>query len=184
MLSSVCRSVPQHYGVRMRWDALFADLQAQWDAEVRAGDDAEILELAEAEAAGTTIGDRLRARRDGELNLRLLDGSDRTGRVADVAQEWVLLADGERRHLVPVAAVALAWPLGGAAPAASAVERALSLGHVLRALAGEGQPVLLRTWGGDHTGRIVRVGADHLDLSTPVGVLSAPWTAILSVSST
>lgn len=172
-----------HYGVLVRWDALFADLQAQWEAELRAEDDAEIRELAEAEAAGTAFGDRLRARRGAALTVRLADGSDRTGVVTDVAQEWVLLAEGERRHLVPVTAIAIAWPLAGAAPAPSAVERGLGLGHVLRALAGEAQDVVVRTHGGDHTGLLVRVGADHLDLAASTGVLSIPWAALLSVSS-
>lgn len=166
----------------VRWDSLFSDLQAQWEAELRAGDDEEIRELAEAEAAGTRFGDRLRGRRGEPLTVRLSDGSDRTGIVSDVAQEWVLLAEGERRHLVPVAAIALAWPLAGAAPAPSAVERGLGLGHVLRALAGEGQQVVVRTHGGDHTGLLVRVGADHLDVAAG-SVLSVPWSALLSVSS-
>lgn len=169
--------------VGVRWDALFADLQAQWEAELRAEDDAQILEMAQAEAAGTRFGDRLRARRGSPLTVRLADGSDRVGLVSDVAQEWVLLAEGERRHLVPVAAIALAWPLAGAAPAPSAVERGLGLGHVLRALAEEGQDVVVRTSGGDHTGRLVRIGADHLDLATATGVLTVPWPAMLSVSS-
>lgn len=167
----------------MRWDALFADLQAQWEAELRAVDDDEIRDLAEAEAAATHVADRIRARRGQQLSLRLLDGSDRTGLVVDVAQEWVLLGEGERRHLVPVAAIAMAWPLAGTAPEAPAIERGLGLGHVLRALAAEGQGVVVRTRGGDHAGRIVRVGADHLDLAASLGVLSIPWAALLSVSS-
>lgn len=171
------------YRGRVRWDSLFADLQAQWEAELRADDDDEIRELAEAEAAGTRFGDRLRSRRGAPLTLRLSDGSDRVGVVSDVAQEWVLLAEGERRHLVPVQAIALAWPLAGAAPAPSVIERGLGLGHVLRALAGEGQDVVVRTRGGDHTGLLVRVGADHLDIAAATGVLSVPWTALLSVSS-
>ena len=118
----------------MRWDALFADLQAQWEAEVRAEGDAEIRELAEAEAAGTAFADRLRARRGAAITVRLADGSDRAGVVTDSAPEWVVLADGERRHFVPISAIAIAWPLAGAAPAAGRVERGLGLGHVLRAL--------------------------------------------------
>ncbi|WP_156224575.1 hypothetical protein [Pseudactinotalea suaedae] len=168
----------------MRWDALFADLQAQWEAERRADDDAEIRELAEAEAAGTRFGDRLRARLGAPLTLRLVDSSDRVGVVKDAAPEWVLLAEGERRHLVPVAAIAMAWPLAGAAPAPGAIERGLGLGHVLRALAGEGQAVVVRSRGGDQTGLLVRVGADHVDVAAGLGILSVPWSALLSVSST
>lgn len=159
------------------------DLQAQWEAELRAEDDAQIRELAEAEAAGTRFADRLRARRGAEITLRLVDGSDRVGRALDVAPEWVLLAEGERRHLVPVSAIAVAWPLGGAAPAAGRVESRLGLGHVLRALGNEGQDVVVRTLGGDHAGLLARVGSDHLDIAARTGVLSVPWSALLTVSS-
>ncbi|WP_156251926.1 hypothetical protein [Pseudactinotalea terrae] len=167
----------------MRWDSLFADLQAQWEAELRADDDAEIRDLAEAEAAGTRFADRLRARRGAPLSVRLADGSDRVGMVSDVAHEWVLLAEGERRHLVPVSAIALAWPLGGAAPAPGPIERGLGLGHVLRGLAGEGQDVVVSTRGGDYAGLLVRVGADHVDVAAATGILTIPWPALLSVSS-
>lgn len=178
-----CDDQARVYGGSVRWDDLFADLQAQWDAELRAEDDAQVRELAEAEAAGTRFADRVRARRGAQLSLRLTDGSDRAGIVADVATDWLLLADGDRRHLVPLTAVALAWPLGAAAPAAGAVESRLGLGHVLRALGNEGQPVVVRTLGGDHTGLVARVGSDHLDVATRIGVLSVPWRALLSVSS-
>jgi len=171
------------YGGPVRWDDLFVDLQAQWEAELRAEDDAQIRELAEAEAAGTRFSDRLRSRRGAAITLRLVDASDRVGLVSDVAPEWVLLAEGERRHLVPVAAIALAWPLGGAAPAPGAVERRLGLGHVLRALGNEGQEVVVRTLGGDHAGLLARVGSDHLDIAARAGVLSIPWSALLTVSS-
>jgi hypothetical protein len=167
----------------MRWDALLADLQAQWDAAMRSEDDAMIRELAEAEAAGTRFGDRLRARRDHELTVRLVDASDRRGRLVDVARDWLVLADGDRRSLVPVAAVVAAWPLGGTAPDPGPIERGLSLGHVLRALAAEGAAVVVRTVAGDHRGRLVRVGADHADLHTAAGVVTVPWSALCSVDS-
>lgn len=171
------------YREAVRWDALFADLQAQWQAEISADSDAEVHELAEAEAAGTSFADRLRARRGSMITLRLADGSDRAGVVTDAAPEWVVLAEGERRHLVPVSAIAIAWPLAGAAPAADRVERGLGLGHVLRALGNQGQEVVVRTHGGDHAGVLVRVGRDHLDVAGSTGVMSVPWTLLLSISS-
>lgn len=171
------------YRVPVRWDALFADLQAQLEAEQRTDHDVEIRDLAEAEVAGTRFADRLRALVGGPLTVRLIDGSDWAGMVADAAPEWLLLAQGERRHLVPAAAIALAWPLAGIAPAAGRVESRLGLGSVLRALAAEGQAVMVRTRAGDHNGLLVRVGADHLDVAAAAGVLSVPWSALLSVSS-
>lgn len=167
----------------MQWDDLFADLQAQWDAQVQAEDDALVAELAEAEVAGTRFADRMRARHGERVNVRLADGSDNAGTVTDAAMEWVVLADGDRRHLIPVAAIAAAWPLAGSAPTGGTVERTLGLGHVLRALANDGAPVVVRHRGGEAVGYVVRVGADHLDLQSPAGPLTIPWTGLLRVSS-
>jgi hypothetical protein len=167
----------------MRWDDLFEDLQARLEAAERASDDARVAELAEAELASTTVADRWRARRGDHLSLRLLDGTDRAGRVVDVSTGWIVIAAGERRSLVPRDAVALAWPLGGSAPEAGRIERALSLGHVLRALAHEGTAVSLHTAAGTYGGRLVRVGGDHCDLATEAGTLTVPWAALLCVDS-
>lgn len=153
----------------MRWESLFADLAAQWEAARREEDEARIADLAEAEMGRVTLADRLRATRGAALTLVLADGSTTTGTVLDAAVHWLLLADGERRRVVPVAAVAAAWPLGVAAPAPGVVEQRLTLGHVLRALAREGTVIRLRTRAGVYLGRVVRVGADHLDLVLATG---------------
>lgn len=150
----------------MRWEALFSDLQAQWDAARREEDDARIADLAELEMARVSMVDRLRARRGQPVGLLLSDGSALTGDVLDAAVPWLLVAVGERRSIVPVDAVVAAWPLGPVAAEAPAVERRLGLGHVLRAVAREGAAVRVRTVAGVYRGRIVRVGADHLDLAT------------------
>src|SRR5690625_7666111 len=96
----------------MRWDDLFADLQAQLQAATDVEAHLEVVELAEAEIARTAMADRWRARRGQALHVRLRDGSDRDGTVVDAAQEWFVLARGSRRVLVPAAAVVLARPLG------------------------------------------------------------------------
>ena len=147
----------------MRWDALFADLQGQWDAARRAEDDARIADLAELEMGRTSIVDRLRARLDGTLTVRLTDASEVAGLVLDVAPQWLLLRTGERSAVVPATAVAAAWPLGPVAPQPGVVERRLGVSHVLRAIAREGATVCIRSTAGDFRGRIIRVGIDHLD---------------------
>ncbi|TDE96087.1 hypothetical protein EXU48_07575 [Occultella glacieicola] len=167
----------------MSWDDLFADLQAQFLAHQRAEQGEVVADLVEAEAATTTFGDRMRAATGRSVTVRLLDGSDRRGVVTDAAPTWFVLAEGERRSLVRLDAVVAAWPLAGVAPAPGRVEQGLRLGHVLRALAADGVPVVVHTLGGMHRGRIVRVGADHLDLATGTAALVLPWTALLSVDS-
>lgn len=155
---------PRRYPRHVRWESLFADLQGQWDAAQRADDEARIADLAELEMGRTQLADRLRARRAASLTLRLTDGSDVTGLVLDAAPQWLLLQTGERRSLVPVAAVTAAWPLGQVAPEAGVVESRLGVAHVLRAVAREGATVRIRSTAVDVRGQIVRVGSDHLDV--------------------
>ena len=165
----------------MRWEALFADLQAQWDAARRAEDEARVADLAEVEMGRTFLADRLRARRNDTVTLRLSDGSEVAGLVLDAAPQWLLLRTGPRRCVVPVTAVAAAWPLGAVAPEPGPVERKLGVGHVLRAVAREGAAVRIRSAGLEVRGRIVRVGADHLDVA-PVPPASAGGAFVVSIA--
>ncbi|UFU07602.1 hypothetical protein [Ruania halotolerans] len=168
----------------MRWDDVFADLQAEFDAALRSEDEAEIAELARAEMASTVLADRCRARRGHELTVRVRDGSDRTGIILESNRAWLLIGAGERRVLVPMSAVVLAWPLGGeVAPEPGAVELRMGLGRALRALAQTGSEVAVRTLAGDHRGRLARVGADHCDLVTPQALITVAWAGLMSVES-
>lgn len=173
----------------VRWEALFEDLQGQWDAARRAEDDARIADLAELEMGRTHLADRVRACRGGVLTVRLSDGSEVSGPVLDAAPGWVLLGVGERRCVVPMTAVVVAWPLGSVAPQAGTVERRLGLSHVLRAIAREGATVRVRVAGTALRGRVVRVGADHLDVATePVdraarGVVTVALSAVVALES-
>ncbi len=174
----------------MRWEALFADLQGQWDASARAEDDARIADLAELEMGRAHLADRVRARRGARLTLRLADGEDSTGLVMDAAPQWVLLGLGERRRVIPMAAIAAAWPLGPVAPEAGIVESRLAVTHVLRAIAREGATVRVVTVAGAFRGHLVRVGADHVDVALEPaaggaeGRVSVALTGLLAVEST
>ncbi|MDD9205575.1 hypothetical protein PU560_03720 [Georgenia sp. 10Sc9-8] len=175
----------------MRWELLFADLQSQLAAGEQLEDENTVLELTEAETAQVGLADRLRARSTGTVTLRLRGGQDVTGSVLDAAPGWFLLAEGERRVLVPATAVVMVWPLGGAAPPTPGVERRLRVTHALRALARQGFRVRVSTDVGDVVGWVVRVGADHLDVrpdrdggaGAPVPV-TVPLGALLAVRTT
>jgi len=174
----------------VRWEALFDDLAGQWEAARRADDDARIADMAELEMGRVLLADRVRARRGRDLSVRLADGTDVAGLVMDAAPQWLLLGSGERRRVLPMAAIAVAWPLGPVAPEPGAVERRLGITHVLRAIAREGATVRVVTTSGAFRGRLVRVGADHVDVAIePVaGALadrvSVALAALLFVEST
>ena len=173
-----------------RWELLFADLEARFDAEAAAEREGAVAELTRAEQASIPLVDRLRAATGAVLRLELLDGEGVEGRVARVAHTWVLLdgrgARGRVQHLVPLPALAAVVGLGRHAAPSPARTDGLGLGHVLRGLQRDRARVLVRTVGGSATGRIGRVGADHLDVeetdrARPV-VRTVPFGAVLRVS--
>lgn len=172
------------YGSAMDWELLFEDLHSQLDAAERGRVTEEAAELAEAESGQVRLTDRLRARAGQDVALRLRDGTELHGRLADVAPQWLLLADGRAHTLVPTAAVAVAWPLGLAAPAAGTVESRLRITHALRAIGRQGADVLVVTTAGPVAGRLVRVGHDHVDVRAQGGrTRTVALSAVLAVRS-
>ncbi|WP_066582612.1 hypothetical protein [Cellulomonas timonensis] len=175
----------------MRWEALFADLEAQFAAHGAAELDAQVAELTRAERATVAIGDRLRAARGGVLSVRLRGGSTAEGQVLDAAPQWLLLGAQGRQALIPLAAVVVVTGLGPyVAPSPGVVEGRLTLGHALRALARDRVLVQVEVDGTELTGRIERVGADHLDLAAGHGeaarrdgLVAVPFAGLRAVRS-
>lgn len=154
----------------MRWDELFADLEAAAEAEDRAGFEAEVADLARTERALLSTADRLRAHVGAALRLHLVDGVELTGRVLDVGRDWLALATGRVSALVPLAAVTGVDGLTRAAqappePDGPPVLR-VGLATALRVLARDRAYVRVTLRGGAVLGGTVdRAGADHLDLA-------------------
>jgi hypothetical protein len=160
------RHTPMPYRERMRWEALFADMEAQLDAARTADLAAEVMELTRAERATVSVSDRLRAARGARLTVRTRGGEQVGGILRDAAVQWILLDAQGRSSLVPLGAVtAIRGLTRHSAGEAGVVERRLTLGHALRALARDRVVVQIVTDGGELAGRIERVGADHVDLA-------------------
>lgn len=171
-----------------RWEALFGDLEAQARAQAAAEADALVSELTRAEHATMTLADRFRAVVGAVVTLELLDGAPLRGVLREAADEWVLL-QGVRpgptgQHLVPLAAIAGARGLGRQATPATSRRDALGLGPALRTLQRDRARVTVRTPGSTVSGRIARVGRDHLDIDTldDQGLRLVPFSALLMVS--
>ncbi|WP_136519455.1 hypothetical protein [Cellulomonas telluris] len=173
----------------MRWERLFADLEGQLAAGAAAQGRWDVADLVRAERAGVRLVDRVRAAAGTTVRLTLADaGEPVEGELLEVGTDWVLVALSERRRaLVPLSAVdALAAVPAAVAPPAGPVERALGLGHALRALARDRATVRVRTRGGVVSGRVERVGADHVDLTPQHGAARAttvPFSAVCAVVS-
>ncbi len=163
----------------MRWETLFEDLESQLEAVHAADRAAEVAERTRTERASVTLDARFRAARGSRLVLRLRDGETVSGELVDLAHQWLLLADGARRLLVPTAAVGWVGGLGRhAATGGGQVMRRLTMGHALRALARDRVHVRIQARGVELVGRLDAVGADHVDvLAVPEGGrIGSVWT--------
>ncbi|HKE50867.1 MAG TPA: hypothetical protein VKE25_05110 [Actinomycetes bacterium] len=186
----------------MRWEELFADLTAEFEALESAELAAEVSDRTRREQALIRLVDRLRVAESGAVAVTLqTPEGDRTvtGRLVDVGPDWLLMgrADAPVEVLIPLSAVGtvIGLPSGALEPGSEGhVKARLGLAHVLRGIARDRAAVCLaiRAGGSTLTGTIDRVGADYLDLAEHApdeprragnvrGQRTVPFTAILFI---
>ncbi|MGX7679199.1 hypothetical protein ACSMXN_09900 [Jatrophihabitans sp. DSM 45814] len=154
----------------MRWDGLFADLEAQAAALAAAERSAEVEERTRVEAAQLGVIDRLRPSVGSQLRLRCEGGLVVFGQVRRVGSDWVLMGESSGREaVVSIAAVNAISGLGrlSAAPRSMGrVESRLGFRHVLRGIARDRSSVRIQSTDGSVVdGTIDRLGADFLELA-------------------
>lgn len=163
----------------MRWNELFADLEAQWDAEQRRDLDAEVADRTRRERATVTLRERFAgaaahggAADPAPVTLTVRTGAVVTGAVLDVGDGWVLVGPAVRGTappgptvLVPLHAVVAVAGLDAKA-ADGGLGRSFGLGYALRALSRDRSVVAVTdASGATATGTIDAVWADALELS-------------------
>jgi hypothetical protein len=154
------------YRGRVRWELLFADLEAFAEATERAEFQVDVADRGRAERAALTLADRLRGHLEAELAFRLLGGDVVRGRLLDVGSDWVLLDDGCQVVLPTAAVIGVEGLSRLAAAPPDELGRRVGVGVVLRRLSRDRAPVRVGLLDGTAlTGTIDRVGADHLDLA-------------------
>ena len=160
----------------MRWDALFADLEAAAAGEWLRERDAEIAERTRAELGRVRLVDRLRAVADrgsagdhADVTVRVFGAGTLRGAVTRVTDEWFLLETPAYEWVVAIDAV---LGLRGLPPAArtpesqSAVSAGLGWGAAWRVLARDRTSVhVVRRDGEAVAGVPGRVGHDFVELS-------------------
>ena len=182
----------------MRWDDLFADLDAQLEAAQATELAGEISDRTRREQALLGLADRLRASAGATLVVATTAGTLH-GRLLDVADDWLLLAETGRSELLVSTAQVLGLTGIGARSetpgSGGEVARKLDLRWALRGLARSrvGVQVVLLD-GSALAGTLDRVGADHVDVAEhPPGearraaavrqVRVVPLTALVAVRS-
>ena len=154
----------------MRWDRLFADLDAQLGAAEAAELAGEVGDRTRREVARLHLADRGRLAIGAELSVGLGAAGSASGRLEREGPGWWLLSGtGGIDQLV--CTDAMTWVTGMPALAAdpdaqSVVQARLGLNYALRGIARDRSPVtiVLRD-ASTCAGTIDRVGADFLDLA-------------------
>jgi hypothetical protein len=153
----------------MRWQQLFADLQAQFDQAEEAAERAEWGSRARTELGSVSFTDRLRGAVGAAVVLRCAGAGQIAGVLAEVGPDWVLVdGDHGRESLVATAAVrsvaGLTRRTAAADPRPARVE--MDLRRALRRLARDRSTVsLVLDDGAAITGTLDRVGADFVELA-------------------
>lgn len=151
-----------------RWNALFADLQAQAESLELAERASEVQDRTRTEVSTLTLVDRLRPAVGSVVRLRTAGAGTLTGVLDRLGRDCVLLEqDGGREVLVRLEAVTGISGLGrsSAVPGSlDAVTARLGLGFVLRRIARDRSPVSLQLNDGTTlAGTLDRVGADFVE---------------------
>ena len=148
----------------MHLESLLADLDSQFEQYERSARAAQAWELAEAEAGRTALVDPLRAVEGGALTVTTRSGRVASGKLLQARQEFLLLrASDASQMLVPMGAVVSVRGVGRQLETTASRRVSYTVAAVYI------------------TGRIIRVGADHVDvLSVDKRDLSDRVTLILS----
>jgi len=167
--AGAARRIAQQEAV-IRWDALFADLDAQAEALEHAERAAEVEDRTRREIGASTALDRLRMALGTPLRLRAAGAFALSGTLCRVGPGWMLLEEGGGREAV-VALDALLTVSGlsrlaGVPATAGAVVSKIGLRHVLRGIARDRSSVLLHLSDASVLAATIdRVGADYLDVA-------------------
>ena len=108
----------------MRWDALFADLESQFEALQEGDLYGEVADRVRAEVGKITVLDRLRGAVDTVVRVELIDAEPVHGTLTRVGKDCLLIeTERYEEWLIPVAALVAVHRLGPwAEPASGAVE--------------------------------------------------------------
>ena len=159
----------QPRGWEMRWQQLFADLQAQFDAEEAAEGRVADASRARAEMGAVELVQRMRGAVGMPLTLRCRGAGPVVGTLADVGADWLLLEDEQGRSILVASGTVSA--IAGLGRRTSVEERGavrarMDFRWVLRGLTRDRSVVqMILDDGAVLTGTLDRVGADHVELA-------------------
>lgn len=168
------------YGSPVRWDRLFAELEAQATDIERDERDALVDELREGEWAETSWRDLAGGRVVVEVR-----GAGRVEGIVTLVNERLLQLTGDRvDHVVAARAVLALHEAERRAEVAGRVAASLGWGHVFRAVRDAGEEISVRLVDGSSRDGVVEVvGRDFVQMAGPAGRSQVVvWTAVSMIS--
>lgn len=165
----------------MRWDRLFADLEARFDEIEAAQAAAELADRERVAVGAVLMTQRLGGAIGQPIRLRLGGSAVLTGALRSVGPDWLLLEEGQGRDsIVALAAITSIEGLRAATgPVLDGLALRLDLRRALRGLARDRSPVTISVGGvpmsetgsvpalgaAEIVGTIDRVGADFVEVA-------------------
>lgn len=152
----------------MRWEALFADLEAQLAAAQTAEFTAAVAEASRLEASRIRFTERLRAHQERELGLQLAGGERLVVRLGAVGADWLAGVAHPHSVLVPLTGVLAVDGMDREAARAepSASRSRLGITAPLRRLARDREQVSVHgAQGLLASGLIAGVGRDYVEIA-------------------
>jgi hypothetical protein len=180
----------------MRWDALFADLEAQASIAREAERAAEVSEQTRMVLGSITWQERVAALARTRVRLVCRGKLDLVGEIYRVGAGWLLLQDPNRREfVVPINAIEALSTRGESSrnPGSIVGDSRLGLGHALRGLARDRSGVRVYCADGSIIdGTLDRVAADFIELARHPGAefrrrdavretMCITWTAVSAI---
>ena len=154
----------------MRWDDLFADLEAQLEAAEAGELGGEVTDRTRREVGLVRLVDRLRPLTGAPLSVTVTGAGTVHGRLLDVGVDWLLLEETGMRELLlrsaSVLGIAGVGTRSDVPGSEGEVGRRLDVRWAMRGLArGRVGVQVVLVDGTSLAGTLDRVGADHVDLA-------------------
>ncbi|MGI8695236.1 MAG: hypothetical protein ACR2JQ_01055 [Mycobacteriales bacterium] len=182
----------------MRWERLFADLEAQAEAAAAGELAGEVASRTRHEVGTLRLVDRLRPAIGAPVRITCDGAEEVAGALRAVGADWLLVSESSGREAVValghVCAVSGTGALSAVPGSEGKVTARLGLRNSLRGIARDRAPVRVLTSGGPMAGTIDRVGADFIEIAlhaqgearrarSVLGVRAVPIAAIILVRS-
>lgn len=153
----------------MRWESLFADLEAQFEAESARDRMNEVQEIVRIERARQTMLQRLERHLGTRVDLQLLGAERLSGDLSSIGRDWLMLAHGGTEELIPFRAVAW-WRALAATRGTENGGRLVVFSQVLRVLVRDRARVGIGGIDGQllATGTLDQVGQDFVEVALHV----------------